>query len=104
MLLKTLQGVKTPYAVGNKIIITIATSPAPDETPIIPGSASGFLITPCNNAPDAAKHVPTINPTSTLGIRKSHTIRWTVEFSSCIPVAMSCNEKDKLPAKDRKKN
>lgn len=60
---------------GNKIMMTIATRPAPDETPIIPGSARGFLITPCSSVPDAAKHVPTINPTRTLGMRRSHTIR-----------------------------
>ena len=80
-------------------MMTIATRPAPDETPIIPGSARGFLITPCSSVPDAAKHVPTINPTSTLGMRRSHTIRCTVEPSSCIPVRMSRTEKDKLPAK-----
>ena len=56
-------------------MMTIATRPAPDETPIIPGSARGFLITPCSSVPDAAKHVPTINPTRTLGMRRSHTIR-----------------------------
>ena len=56
-------------------MMTIATRPAPDETPIIPGSARGFLITPCSSVPDATKHVPTINPMSTLGMRRSHTIR-----------------------------
>ena len=52
-------------------MMTIATRPAPDETPIIPGCARGFLITPCSSVPDATKHVPTINPMSTLGMRRS---------------------------------
>ena len=34
-------------------------SPAPEDTPTICGSASGFFITACNIAPDTARQAPT---------------------------------------------
>ena len=36
-----------------------APNAAPEDTPIMPGSAIGFLNTPCNDAPETAKEAPT---------------------------------------------
>src|SRR5699024_12793668 len=44
--------------VGKKETIKIVKNPAPDDTPIIPGSARGLRITACNNTPDTAKAAP----------------------------------------------
>ena len=40
--------------------ITIPTSPAPLDIPIMPGSAKGLPMTPCKMAPDIARFTPTI--------------------------------------------
>src|SRR3712207_1954680 len=50
----------------------MATNPAPDEIPIIPGSARGFLITPCSIAPESERLIPTNTPTIVLGILTFH--------------------------------
>ena len=39
--------------------IVTAPTAAPEETPIIPGSAIGFLKIPCSDAPETAKDAPT---------------------------------------------
>ena len=56
----------------NSALITIekaAPSAAPAETPINPGSASGFLKRPCKHAPDIDKAAPTTAAKRTLGKR-----------------------------------
>src|SRR5699024_4850677 len=57
--------------VGKKVTITIVINPAPEETPIIPGSASGFRMTACNNTPDTAKAAPANKDIIIRGNRKS---------------------------------
>src|SRR5699024_12229789 len=57
--------------VGKIEIINTDTNAAPDDTPIIPGSASGLRITACNNAPDTDKAAPANNPMIIRGKRKS---------------------------------
>jgi len=52
-----------------KDIITTAPTAAPEETPIIPGSAIGFLKTPWREAPETAKAEPTSKDNKILGIR-----------------------------------
>ena len=44
-----------------------APNAAPDETPINPGSASGFLNKPCKHDPDNANEAPTNPAKITLG-------------------------------------
>jgi hypothetical protein len=45
----------------------IAPSPAPAETPTMPGSASGLRNSPCMTAPDTASAAPTSMPRTTRG-------------------------------------
>jgi len=51
-----------------KDIITTAPTAAPEETPIIPGSAIGFLKTPWREAPETANAEPTSSDNIILGI------------------------------------
>ena len=48
-------------------IENVAPSAAPAETPIKPGSARGFLKSPCKEAPDKPKLAPTKHDRKTLG-------------------------------------
>src|SRR5690606_37331500 len=57
--------------VGNRLKANIVVNAAPAETPIIPASAKGFLITACNNTPETAKAAPVNNETMILGKRRS---------------------------------
>ena len=50
----------------NDNIITAPTA-APEDTPIIPGSAIGFLKIPCRAAPETAKEAPTSIDNNILG-------------------------------------
>ena len=65
---------------------------APDETPIIPGSARGFCITACNKAPAAAKHIPMIIASITLGNLRSIIIVCTELLASNKPLKISAVE------------
>ena len=56
---------------------------APDETPIMFASASGFCSAACNNAPDTANIAPTIIAIRILGNRKS-IIESNVAFSPVV--------------------
>src|SRR5699024_5275970 len=60
--------------VGKKETIKIVKNPAPDDTPIIPGSARGLRITACNNTPDTAKAAPANSEMIIRGNRKSFMI------------------------------
>ena len=51
-----------------KDIVITAPAAAPEDTPIIPGSAIGFLNTPCKEAPDTARAEPTSKDNKILGI------------------------------------
>ena len=55
--------------------------PAPADTPIVPGSAKGFLITDCNTAPDADSDEPINIASITRGKRRFITTILTVDFS-----------------------
>ena len=44
---------------GNTKSIIIAITLAPEETPVIPGSAKGFLITDCKSVPETDNPAPT---------------------------------------------
>lgn len=52
---------------------TTAPTAAPDATPVMPGSASGFRKTACITAPTPASAAPTTPATTTLGARTSRT-------------------------------
>ena len=55
--------------ISDPITIEIAApKAAPEETPIKPGSANGFLKRPCKQAPDTDKEAPTKPANKTLGI------------------------------------
>lgn len=62
-------GVSRGQACGNKIRMMMPSSPAPEETPIIWGSANGLRMTPCRMAPDKARFTPTKAATSVRGRR-----------------------------------
>ena len=47
------------YDAKPRDITKTAPTAAPEETPIIPGSAIGFLKIPCKEAPETAKDAPT---------------------------------------------
>ena len=51
--------------------MTIDIKAAPDETPIMPGSAIGLRITACNNTPDTDKAAPANIAIIMRGRRKS---------------------------------
>lgn len=46
-------------------------SPAPEEIPVIQGSASGFFDTACINMPDVARQAPAITAFKTRGKRRT---------------------------------
>ena len=52
--------------------------PAPDEIPVIYGSASGFFDTDCINIPANAKQLPAISALSALGYLKTVKIALSV--------------------------
>lgn len=52
---------------GNNMIIVTADKLAPLVIPITSGEASAFLTTPCINAPEMARLLPTINAKNILG-------------------------------------
>src|SRR5690625_7525429 len=43
---------------GKRATTNIDINPAPDDTPIIPGSASGFFTTACSNVPETDNMAP----------------------------------------------
>src|SRR5699024_762721 len=56
---------------GKKEIINNDRKPAPEDTPIIPGSARGLRITACRRTPETARAAPANNEIIILGKRKS---------------------------------
>ena len=54
---------------------TVAPNDAPEEIPVVYGSASGFFIMLCMTAPHAARPIPTMAPVITRGSLVSHTIK-----------------------------
>ena len=56
---------------GKNAVTITATRLAPELTPIIPGSASGFFITACNKTPDTAVAAPPSIAMKILGNRRS---------------------------------
>jgi hypothetical protein len=68
--------VNPPNKANENPLIMIIPAPreAPEETPKIKGEASGFLKMDWQTAPAIARLPPTINASSTLGRRNSHTI------------------------------
>ena len=52
---------------GKNTIIIIVTKLAPDDIPVIPGSASGFFITACKSVPATPKLAPINTAHNTLG-------------------------------------
>ena len=73
------------------IIATTAPSAAPDETPVIDGSASGFLNTLCSAHPESARLAPVIAAAQILGSRNCKIIT----FSAPPPSPRSA---EKIPA------
>ena len=61
---------------GNNTITKIPVSPAPEEIPMICGSAKGFFITACKIAPAIAKFIPTNPATIVLGNLILYKICW----------------------------
>ena len=51
--------IKIEYDAKPRDNIVTAPTAAPEETPIIPGSAIGFLKIPCSDPPETAKDAPT---------------------------------------------
>ena len=56
---------------GTNTIKNTVTAQAPDEIPVIYGSAKGFLITACKSTPEIARLAPISTAIITLGILKS---------------------------------
>ena len=54
--------------------------PAPDEIPVIYGSASGFLETACINIPANARQTPAITALTALGYLKRDNIKLSVSL------------------------
>ena len=81
-------GVSRSDASGMKISIMTPARPAPEETPTMPGSASGFFITACRIAPDTARLAPTSAPTIFRGNRifqmTISSVVWTFPMSVCM--------------------
>ena len=63
-------GVKK-YNDGQNAVSSTAVRLAPELTPIIPGSASGFFMTACKSTPDTAVAAPPAIAIKILGKRKS---------------------------------
>ena len=59
---------------GTNTIKNTVTAQAPDEIPVIYGSAKGFLITACKSTPEIARLAPISTAIITLGILKSFII------------------------------
>src|SRR5690625_4991204 len=59
---------------GNKDIIIIEINAAPEDTPMMPGSANGLRMTACKSTPDTARAAPANNEMIILGKRKSFII------------------------------
>ena len=82
----------------NSALITIekaAPRAAPAETPINPGSASGFLKRPCKHAPDIDSAAPTIAAKRTLG--KRILTKTSSSKAVRLPLKYFRTEKSKLP-------
>ena len=62
-------GVIRYSSAGNKIIIVMPAIPAPEEMPIMWGSARGLRMTACKMAPESDRFRPTMAPTIVLGSR-----------------------------------
>jgi hypothetical protein len=60
-----------PSTVEPSTMMMMAPSPAPAETPTMPGSASGLRNRPCITAPDTASAAPIRMPRTTRGRRMS---------------------------------
>ena len=82
----------------NNTITAIDAKLAPDDIPIIPGSASGFFIVVCKSAPATARFPPIKTALRTLGILRSLIIK---KLLLClfknIPSSNSLIEMSKLP-------
>ena len=74
-------------------------NPAPALTPRMPGSASGFRVTPWITAPARPNAAPASRPTIVRGMRDSVTIRSSVEFGSGLTRACNTvpNEMSRAP-------
>ena len=59
------------YKSGKQAVTSTATKLAPELTPMIPGSASGFFITACKSTPDTAIAAPPSIAINILGKRRS---------------------------------
>src|SRR5699024_5070452 len=83
--------------VGKIEIIKTDTNAAPDDTPIIPGSASGLRMTACNSAPDTDKAAPVNNPMIIRGKRKSLITSTSFELPVNKPFTRSNIDTSMLP-------
>src|SRR5690625_3368047 len=82
----------------------MVTKAAPEDTPIIPGSARGFLITACNKTPDTARAAPATRETIILGNRKFFTISTFSMSPVNRPLISSTEVTSILPVVAEKKN
>ena len=55
---------------GKSSKMVVAAVPAPADTPMVPGSASGLRITDCNSAPEADSEAPMSSASSSRGRRR----------------------------------
>jgi len=63
------------YMLGKASRMMMPNRPAPEETPMMPGSASGLPMIACRITPEVARLAPTIAASSTRGSRISQTTR-----------------------------
>ena len=64
-----------------RVIAMVAPSAAPDEIPVVYGSARGFFIMLCMAAPAIARPIPARRAAMTRGMRRFHTTLMSVDIS-----------------------